>query len=152
MFVAIPPEIRFAEKFYIDKDTGCWMWIAGKNRRGYGKFRIGKKTMAAPRASLLIYRGISLPSHLCACHTCDTPECVNPDHLFVGTNKENSEDMKRKGRQTYGERNGRSKLKEEDVRKIRDLPGRHEEIAAAFNVSRSLVRMIKANQLWRCIK
>jgi len=151
-FVSIPAEVRFSEKFFVDEETGCWIWTAGKNRRGYGKFRIGKKTIPAHRAALIIYKGIDLPSDVFACHHCDRPECVNPEHIFFGAPRDNSGDMVAKKRHAFGERNGRAKLTESKVIEIRAAIGRHQEIASLFGVSKSLVRMIKSRQIWRCVQ
>lgn len=102
--------------------------------------------------------------HLC-CHSCDNPRCVNPDHLFAGTPKQNTQDMVRKGRnhtgdshhvrrdpsQVRGERNSCSKLTEADVRAIRTLAGTktHAEIAAEFGVSPAAVSHIINRRNWK---
>lgn len=98
---------RFWEK--VDKSLGhgpngtCWIWIAGKDKKQYGVFSIGRKTWKASRFSLSISRDRrDLPWF--ACHACDFPPCCNPDHLFWGTCKDNLEDAARKGRMATGDR------------------------------------------------
>lgn len=93
----MPIKDRFEEKFQINKLTNCWEWQAGKDKDGYGKFTVKGKTIRANRASYEIYKG-RIPDGLLVCHTCDYPQCVNPNHLFLGTAKINSLDMVAKQR------------------------------------------------------
>jgi hypothetical protein len=91
-------EQRFNKKYIINEHTDCWEWTAAKNNIGYGMFRFSKELMrTAHRVSYEINKG-PIPHGMVVCHTCDNPKCVNPDHLWVGTHKDNSRDMTSKGR------------------------------------------------------
>lgn len=78
-------------------EAGCWLWTGAAYANGYGQVSIGAHRFRAHRASFAVKWG-EAPDHLQVCHKCDTPSCINPDHLFVGTASENMQDMVRKGR------------------------------------------------------
>jgi len=96
-------DIRFWSK--VDKTGDCWLWTAAQNRHGYGDFYVSRTfhTMAH-RFSWALHYG-PIPEGLFVCHRCDTPLCVRPDHLFVGTTQDNMADMMRKGRHRHGTTN-----------------------------------------------
>lgn len=97
------PYKRFWDK--VQKTDGCWLWTAGKSN-GYGMYRPTSRTQKwAHRMSWELHFGL-IPDGLCVCHRCDTPACVRPDHLFLGTKRDNSLDRHAKGRDASGERNG----------------------------------------------
>ena len=91
----------FDEKWTPEPNSGCWLWTASTMKNGYGRFglpRDGHKfTELAHRASLKL-RGTDVPDDAVVMHTCDTPACVNPQHLRLGTQKDNIQDASRKGR------------------------------------------------------
>lgn len=95
------------EKFYLpEPNTGCWLWFGSDDGHGrYGRFSMLGRQIKAHRASWMIFRG-PLADHLCVLHECDIPWCVNPDHLFLGTQLENAQDRERKDRGNHarGER------------------------------------------------
>jgi hypothetical protein len=79
-----------------DSDT-CWLWIGGTNGAGYGQVRIIGKAILVHRLSWMIYKG-KIPKRMLVCHKCDTPNCWNPHHLFLGMHKDNADDAIAKGR------------------------------------------------------
>jgi len=112
------------EKLFIKTDS-CWIWVGDKNPYGYGIVRhTNGKRENAHRVSYRFYHGI-FPVKLQICHKCDNSSCVNPDHLFLGTQKDNMQDMHKKGRNIRGDikgiKNGRHIYTEEQVLKIRRL-------------------------------
>lgn len=88
---------RFNSKFGIRLPDGCWTWIAGKNARGYGQFRVKGRTYLAHRVAFQSANGI-LPADQVVRHKCDNPECVNPEHLILGSQADNMRDMSERGR------------------------------------------------------
>jgi len=108
---------------YTKKENGCWEWIGGKSH-GYGTLRIhdlfGRTPVYAHRLAYLLAYG-PIPQGLFVCHKCDNEPCINPDHLFLGTQKDNLQDMAIKGRSCIGMKNGRAKVTDKDVEQIRLL-------------------------------
>lgn len=91
---------RIRSKVEYELNTGCWLW-AGAMRAGYGTINIRAINVYAHRASYAAHKG-AIPRGLFVCHSCDTPLCVNPDHLWLGTPIENVQDMVAKGRHSPG--------------------------------------------------
>lgn len=90
---------RFLDKVSIEPNSGCWMWTASTDTHGYGQMYVDEqgKPKKAHRVAWQLFRG-AIPNGMCVCHAHDDVWCVNPDHLFLGTHKDNSDDKVRKGR------------------------------------------------------
>jgi len=98
---------RFMQKVNKLSDDKCWEWLAAKNSRGYGKFSYDGQMRIAPRVSWILLNG-PIPAGMSICHKCDNPGCVNPNHLFLGTQYENVQDCIDKGRFPFGNRPART--------------------------------------------
>jgi hypothetical protein len=136
-------------------DTECWIWTAGKNKNGYGKTTLHGKDIGAHRLSWIIAFG-EIPDNLHVLHKCDNPSCVNPGHLFLGTNADNSRDRAQKGRNPFqnGEANPYCKLSCSDVLEIRRLSKLgvpQGEIARRYNIKQTNVSCIILRKTWRHI-
>lgn len=148
------PIPRFFAKV-IEAPDGCWLWTGAKGSHGYGNFGYRKpKTTTAHRYAYELWHG-PIPDGLVVCHTCDVRLCVNPDHLFLGTYKENTQDGVAKGRifgarynPARGERSGKAVLTEEQVRAIRADPRRQVDIAADYGIAQAHVSRILRREVW----
>lgn len=89
---------RFNSKYIPEPNSGCWLWIGGEHKFGYGVMGDeNHKSTAAHRISYRLFNG-EITDGLCVLHRCDVPQCVNPAHLFLGTKKDNTRDAMKKGR------------------------------------------------------
>ncbi len=148
------PEERFWK--YVKKTRGCWLWtgtVRGALNNQYGAHSVKQKYVLAHRFSYELNKG-KIPANLKVCHSCDVNLCVNPAHLWVGTQKENIKDMFLKGRQNprNGENYGAAKLSWSKVKEMREMKKdgvKQVEIANRFNVSQGTVSMVIKNIIWK---
>lgn len=132
---SIDPRKRFFAKTAIAGNDGCWEWGAHKGHNGYGQMKFGEKIERAHRISWMLFKG-EIPADKQVLHKCDNRGCVNPNHLWLGTNLENRWDMVSKGR------HGGTKLTDENVREIRALRVeglKLQEIADFYSVTKSTI-------------
>lgn len=145
----------FFERSIPEPNSGCWIWLnATSALHGYGAVRIAGKTRRAHRVCFEIANGIAPPDHLDVCHSCDIRCCVNPEHLFLGTRKENMEDCASKGRIKLpglrGEDIACAVLSEGDVRAIRAATGKSQRaLAKQYGVDKGTIAGILHRKTWR---
>lgn len=149
-----------AQRFWarVNKTDSCWLWTASVRRGGYGQMWDGEKINAAHRLSWELANG-PIQDGLWVLHKCDTPRCVNPGHLFLGTDLDNKHDMANKGRRKgkngglFGANHGMAKLNESQVLEIRELAASglvaRREIGRRFGVTRQQVTLIHKRKSWR---
>lgn len=148
----MPVKIKDRESHFwskVDKSGDCWEWQGGVSACGYGMFWNGEKQVSAHRTALL-FEGLDIPSGMCVLHTCDNRICVNPDHLWLGTHKDNAIDMVNKGRHydRRGERCPTAKLTESQAREIKVDSRKHGAIAKDYGLAQSTVTRIKNGKRW----
>ncbi len=147
---------KYYEKYVVRKD-GCWDWKGTIQHTGYATLNI-RPPIKAHRASWLIHKG-EIPKGLIVCHNCpdgDNRRCTNPDHLWLGTHKDNTQDKIKKGRSNTpkGVQLKISKLNEDQVRSIRIMLEKGlscAEIGRKENVSRKIISRIKNGETWKHI-
>ena len=129
------------------KSSDCWEWVGHIGIHGYGQIKDHYKTRHAHRVSYELYRG-EIPKGLSVCHTCDNRKCVNPDHLFVGTTKDNIRDAMRKGRHPAGEKHNKAKLTWALVDEIRASNQDARIVAKRLGVAFSTIYRVRRMDLW----
>lgn len=135
------------------RKTGCWQWTGTCFSSGYARAglykRNGRKNFSqrASRMSYEVFVG-KIPKGFLICHKCDNPKCVNPDHLFLGKPKDNSQDMVSKDRSLKGEKNNNSKLTEKMVMEIRKSKRSKEFLAKKYKVSVCTIRDVLIRRTW----
>lgn len=147
-------EDRFWEKVIVGTESECWEWIGSKTK-GYGRLGFqGRSALQASRVSWKIHFG-AIPEGLYVCHKCDNRGCVNPAHLFLGTPKDNQQDMSKKGRCARGERHPQSKFTRQDVIDIRrkyKLGVSQRKLAKRYNVKQQAISRVISGKRWGHIK
>lgn len=139
---------RFWSKVDKNGANGCWNWQGWKDRQGYGHAIIKRRKVKAHRFSWMIYNAV-IPAGLCVLHKCDNPSCVNPEHLFLGTRKDNAVDKMNKGRCLYGEKHCLVKITEEQAMSILSDPRSNYAIGKEYGISNQQVSRIKTGKRWR---
>lgn len=141
-----------------EPNTGCWLWLGAADNNGYGTFRGGRNKRKAHRLAYAAFVG-PIPEGMHVCHHCDTPACVNPEHLFLGTHADNMADCARKGRartqrkilsRPRGERHHNVVLSTADVIAIRASSMPQRTLAALYGVCQGTISHIKTgrNRRW----
>ena len=145
---------HFWERVNIKSPNECWEWKEGKTSDGYGSVSFNSKSHLSHRVAWILTNG-PIPDKMFVCHSCDNRLCVNPKHLFIGSNDDNMRDMVVKCRSAdqKGEKNGHAKLKKRDILKIRELYSRgdtsQQKIADIFGVTQGSVSHIIRKTQWR---
>ncbi len=146
------------ERFWVNisfEDDDCWLWHGGTDKDGYGIFKgdvEGKTYKRAHRFSYALHKG-RIKKGLVVMHSCDTPGCVNPDHLSLGSNLDNMRDKIAKGRARVatGEDAGQAILTEEQVKEILLDPRPYTKLAAEYGVHTQTISSIKNQDSWKHI-
>jgi hypothetical protein len=140
---------EFETKFLGEPNSGCWLWLGAMCGK-YGRF--GTPSRSVHRIAYELYVE-AIPCGLFICHKCDTPSCVNPSHLYVGTAKDNSNDKWNRGRANipFGERHYKAKLTKEDVVAIRSSPLGLTELAKIYGCSKVAIHYARNRRNWRSV-
>lgn len=140
---------RFFDNIERVTESGCWLWTGGTDDSGYGRILVGNDRLKAHRYSYSLHIG-PIPAGSYICHRCDVPSCVNPSHLFAGTQQDNVSDCVKKGRRVAarGERNSHAKLTERQVREIRQSTGTTTAVGKQYGVSAVMVSYIRNRKSW----
>ncbi|CAB4217476.1 HNH nuclease [uncultured Caudovirales phage] len=140
---------RFIQKIHKTSNPPCWLWSGHLNSDGYGSFRIGNRFLKAHRVAYELFKGEIGNNHVL--HICDIPNCVNPDHLFLGTHSDNMQDMWNKGRHNYPKSEHHSKLTTEQVLEIKSLKGTcsGRSLAPKYKVNDQTIRNIWLGITWK---
>lgn len=143
---------------YREDENGCWLWqgalaaVDPVTGDGYGHIVYRGEHYGTHRLAWLLAHG-PIPAGMEVCHTCDVRRCINPEHLFLGSHRENMADASRKGRANRGEANGLASLTEPDVLAIRaSFTGTRGELAALarkHGVSEAAIRLVVRRETWR---
>lgn len=148
---------RFEAKFIPEPNSGCWLWEATTNPDGYGRFRYKGTLTGAHRVSLMLYKEQE-NKNLCVLHRCDTPCCVNPEHLYFGTHSENMKDRQSKGRGKFpghkGDTHYRSQLTSEDVQVIKKEISKgvsDSVLGMLYGISAGAIGNIRRGKNWKHI-
>ncbi len=146
IYLRKPINERFWSKINKLGPEDCWEW-KGSFRGKYGQIRVNKKQYSAHRFSWILHNGH--PGDLWVLHKCDNVKCVNPNHLFLGTAKENTHDMINKGRKPIGTNHKSSKLTNSEIYAIRSSKMKQRELAEIYGVDQTQISNIKNKKQWK---
>lgn len=140
---------RFHQK---EPMSGCWLWVGELNMHGYGMILVDGSRKRAHRESWKLSNG-NIPDGMCVLHSCDVRSCINPKHLFLGTNADNTSDMIAKGRgvNLCGESSGSAKLTIEKALDIRSGRLSGSQFSRLYKIGRSTVCHIQKRRTWASI-
>jgi hypothetical protein len=141
---------RLANRTVLSPETGCLLWQGHRNKLGYGRlWSHGGKLLLAHRAAWTLAYG-PIPEGKIICHRCDTPACVNVEHLYVGTHQDNSDDITRRGRRNSraADLNPNKRLSSDVASLIRRDPRPGPVLAKIYGVNRSTINRIKRGEMW----
>jgi hypothetical protein len=127
--------------------SACWLWTGAKDKRGYGKINIAGRYVQTHRAAWAEFNGD--PGLRFVCHHCDIPACLNPEHLFLGTQQDNMSDMTAKDRQSKGNALPQTKLTEELVRTIRSTKISCRIWASATGTTPMAISKVRTRKTWK---
>lgn len=133
-----------------ESNSGCWLWTGSQSKDGYGKVSYKRISYRAHRASFSVFK--SDPGECFVCHKCDTPLCVNPDHLWLGNAKSNGADRAVKGRAFIARSWPKPVLSEDDVIKIRCSNDSVRALCRQFGAGCRAIRSAKNRETWKHIK
>lgn len=147
---------RFWMRVKIGLENECWEWTGNRESRNYGRIKVNGVVLKAHRASVIIKTNQMIPEGLMVCHSCDNPPCVNPNHLWIGTNLDNQIDAMNKGRKktARGEKARGAKLTEKKVLEIREILKTgicQRRIAEKYGMAYSAITYIKQRKTWNHI-
>lgn len=128
--------------------NACWSWLSVLTENGYGRFAVGRTKYSAHRVSYALCYGFVEASDY-VCHKCDNPQCVRPDHLFIGDAQTNMDDKVRKNRQPRGVQIKLARLDDTKALEIFRSPLSHRKLAKLYGVAPTTIRQIKNGQTWR---
>lgn len=159
-FRADRAKVAIADRFWAKavKSDRCWQWTGAINNKGYGQFRLARNEPAAyaHRIAYELETGERVPHGMFVCHACDNPRCVRPSHLFLGSHRDNTNDMVAKERQAIGERNSHAKITPDEAIRIINARGRGRRAlkaaAESVGISISHANAIGRGVFWKHLR
>ena len=134
-------------------ECGCWVWLGATYRSGHGQMTFKRQHLAVHRAAWMVYIG-NIPIGKHVLHRCNVASCINPDHLYIGTDLENARDRIKSGTQhipprLIGENHNQAILDDNKVRMIRSSSRTRKQLAVEFGVSIQTIHAVKSRRLWK---